>query len=114
MTIKQFIEKAMKGGWIPFREGIEVTSISGMTTAECIAKVYPEKAFLDPLAWQAVGKVEGWGLENCLNCGGRTEKDCTCENGTVCPPIEESIYNMHLMIDALAEGKTVEEFLGTL
>lgn len=42
MTITQFIEKAVDGGWQADDE---------TTTATML---------LDPLAWQAVGKVEGW------------------------------------------------------
>lgn len=55
---------------------------------------------LDPLAWQAVGKVEGWEkISYCREC-----------------EVADSGYKgrMHRMIDALAEGKTIEEFISTL
>lgn len=46
-----------------------------------------EKALLDPKFWQAVGKVEGWGGP------------------------EAWIYKMHEMIDALADGQSISEFV---
>lgn len=54
--------------------------------------------FLDPLAWQAVGKVENWRNHS---TGWFAYKSPWCEK-------------MHAMIDALAEGKSIEEFIETL
>lgn len=48
---------------------------------------------LDSLAWKAVGKVEGWEAN-----GDRYAW----------------LYFMHRMIDALADGKTISDFLATL
>lgn len=42
MTIKEFIEKAIEGGWIVR---------ASLTHLEIL---------FDPLAWKAVGKVAGW------------------------------------------------------
>lgn len=69
---------------------------------------------LDPLAWQAVGKTEGkdnkieydiYGVEyktlsQRANAEGETYSWWKCQ--------------MHRMIDALAEGKTIEQFLETI
>lgn len=51
MTIPNFIEKALEGGWEPeflVKKGI----LGKLKLANAI--------FLDHLAWKAVGKVEGW------------------------------------------------------
>lgn len=129
MTIKQFIEKAIEGGWKPESEA---TSISGLSTAEVLAKVYPERVLLDPFAWQAVGKVEGWDKEipenHCEVCGEPMAEGETMFryhgygmyvlNSGDCPkpPLEKREWRkeMHRMIDALAEGKTIEQYLETL
>lgn len=54
---------------------------------------------LDPEAWKAVGKVEGW-------------------PASVHTPMKEDMrgweFEMHRVIDALASGQTIEQFLATL
>lgn len=62
-----------------------------------------EIVLLDPLAWQAVAKVEGW-------------RQGFYEYGSANEAVEMAPYmvKMHLMIDALCEGKTIEEYLATL
>ena len=100
MTIPEFIKKAIEGGW------------EGKSTAI-------HKMVLDPLAWQAVGKVEGWELYSCSDCYQSDEgftfdecPKCLGERGRV--EMVTWLVNMHRMIDALAEGKTIEEFIATL
>lgn len=92
MTIKQFIEKAVEGGY------------GGYIPTNVMSEVLIDKCtyiFLDPLAWQAVGKVEEWLDEvYCHPIGDFTK------------PQWQVIW--HLMIDALVEGKTIEQFLATL
>lgn len=103
MTTKEFIEKAIEGGWNRY---VWVSYIKNETYGRGgygTRTIPTESVFLDPLAWQAVGKVEGWRLrdeEDVFN-GGYLEDD-------------EWLKNMHCMIDALAEGKPIEQFLATL
>ena len=86
MKIKQFIEKAISGGYV----GFTWEDVQGGDGAD---------VFLDPLAWKAVGKVCGWTQVAPYNRWG----------------IEAHWYwNMHQMIDALVEGKSLEEFIETL
>ena len=117
--VKEFKEKAIEGGYdIPTREDC------------CMDYFYHSAILLDILAWQAVGKVEGWGfhpngkLENYKSmvvigssgrfhwqeCIGGIGKSYTKDDFHI--PIW--LYKMHRMIDALAEGKTIEEFIETL
>lgn len=90
MTIKEFVSKAIEGGW--------ETNIR-----------YPKWHFtdvvLDPKAWQACGKVEGWVEESGA---------AVFFVGTEANEVPEWHYNMLKMIDALAEGKSLEQFIKTL
>ena len=86
MTIKQFVEKAIEGG---FEE-----RMWGMGNCSQCSDI-----FLDPKAWEAVSKVEGWGGAKNLDTDEYT-------------PYWQN--RMRGMIDALIEGKTIEEFLKTL
>jgi len=121
MTIKQFIEKAIEGGWeawghctdsCPEKATFEV-SVDGKTMVahedtSFAANAHDQVAYptsdmlLDPLAWKAVVKVEGWAIHE------EYDSDGNCKPGT------EHIQRMHRMIDALAEGKTIEDYLKTL
>lgn len=138
MTIREFIEKAYKGGWSHNRIH---------PSREHISNDEKSRLLLDPKAWEAVGKVEGWfdgekrwafftdeALEmgykqrdNMRIIGESRDKDewrITWEN-------INSSYNfpkeyirieqnsgwqnhMHSMIDALADGKTLSEYIETL
>lgn len=90
MTIQTFIEKAIEGGW----KRQELFHLWSDAKTPC------PFFLLDPLAWQAVGTVEGW--------------PCKKEDGRMQPVPFGWLQNMHDMINALAEGKTVEEYLETL
>jgi hypothetical protein len=95
MTITQFIEKAIAGGWDKKRALYNPNDISSYVM---------EKMWLDPIAWQAVGRVEGWGTYD-------TDNKTTANNNIIG---EISLLNMHLMIDSLWKGKSLEEFIATL
>lgn len=129
MTPKQFIEKAIEGGWNNHSVNQASLLFDGLKNAEVLVNGFGyaflhkkgeqsegglfqdksdsfrvETVFIDPLAWQAVGKVEGW------------EDRCTfsCEQPCVHVPIGGYTDKTHRMIDALVEGKSVEQFLETL
>ena len=112
MTIQEWKEKAFDGGYsqIGFPEGDADLHVM----------------LLSVEAWKAVGKVEGW-KERCMDCDGDVTRKETPEypnlpNGlswcdTRCPRkmfMQGWHHKMHLMITALAEGKSIEEFLETL
>lgn len=112
MTITQFIEKAEEGGWDV--ERADVAALNGAPVASI------ERAILDPEAWKAVGKVEGWGITDnkCNGCGYGGIHGWLISNPVQCPECRTSraeyTDHMHRMIDALAEGKTIEQFIETL
>jgi len=118
MTPKQFIEKALEGGYeegknwkLISANGYWVTWLNGNDDETTIDfKCY----LLDAKIWQAVGKVEGWeGKENCNNCGDPWEEACWCDRNDL-HAVPRYKHHMHRMIDALCEGKSIEKFLETL
>ena len=95
MEIKTFIEKAIEGGWrgVDFngREDRKQNYIDGIEGRL-------ELMVLDKSFWEAVGKVEGWFIE---------------ESEEFIPNIEWQ-QKMHQMIDHLIEGGTLEEYINSL
>lgn len=87
MTIQDFITKAIEGGWKT--EHPYEPNTQGFRDEL-------NRALLDSLAWQAVGKVEGWKSPH--NIAIQTEWS----------------KKMHGLVDALILGKTIEQYLETL
>lgn len=110
MTIQQFIEKAIEGGW-DFTDNVNFSEedrarfkrTEHLKDPKNIAGFWGA-VFLDPLAWQAVGKVEGWKSLDDSDWATNAWMDIT----------PEWHVNMRNMIDALAGGKTTEQYLETL
>ncbi len=92
MTIKQFIEKAIEGGWKREEKHLEETSYGADFNYSAI--------LLDPLAWQAVGKVEGWGDEEQIRKSMFRGRDYKTQMNGLTP--------------ALIDGKSIEQYLDTL
>ncbi len=99
--IQQFIEKALVGGWQPAGRDFSVIGfyerhfeyqlqsvLQGRSSA--IQMMVYEAVLLNPKVWQAVGKVEKW------------------YEGRYGP---EWLHHMRKMIDALAEGQTLEAYI---
>lgn len=121
MTPKEFVEKAVEGGWngkgILFNIGGEdtVRYMEGFSLREAkeriaLKHVSPSDkikldssnshkdfliVLLDPKAWEAVGKAKKWGIDY--------------QNG-----LHTHIIIAHGLIDALFHDMTIEEFLATL
>ena len=111
MTITQFIERAIEGGW---GSGLVPEHLRNATTIQLFMSDQPAQKsvmLLDAYAWKAVGKVEGWCKYAVCALDG--ESTCNRERHFAAYP-GEYIYKMHRMIDALAEGKTIEQYLETL
>ena len=113
MTTKQFIKKAIEGGW--FKGARKITSFTDIDV-EIEYEIFPLRAIyfkripfttilIDPLAWQAVGKVEGWK---------ETEIKHKIGMATTSEWVITWKYNMLAMTQALIDGKSIEDYLKTL
>lgn len=114
MIIQLFIEKAILGEWKVSGMHTELIEVSGhdvylsMPHSGGRAKAVIQQILLDPLAWQAVGKVEGW------YCEPHNESTNDALMGHRRDDCADWKRKMHSMIGALAEGKTIEQYLETL
>jgi len=118
MTATQrFIEKAIEGGWEP-KDGY----VHGRHGDFHIMEMWVNSnaILLDPAAWQAVGKVEGWksidvGEDVCFLCGAHKDDKIECQYSSRHRyGRDEWRKKWHALLDALAEGKSVEEYLATI
>ena len=96
LAIREAVEK---GEWMSaFLEGMTVEQIENWTS-----HVWAAEAFLDPLFWQALGKVRGWWDETHL------------ENLDVqSSPETYWLKQWHRFIDHLASGGDAESFFQSL
>lgn len=108
MSVKEFIEAAIEGGW---------SDNNCFTDNPHHSEFIKEEMFLDPEAWKAVGKVKGWKvgaypyadeMVNNYRTGFVAQYEGVDFYG------EYWQYAMHLMIDALIKGRTLEEYIATL
>jgi len=110
MTIKEFIEKAIEGnaGLFNYPERIKINKDGKTVTFKYQDHEWDGKTkwskqksiheiTMNPKAWEAVGKVEGWGED--VDC-------CYIEPGHT--------LKMHQMIDHLVEGGDIESYLSEL
>ena len=110
MEIKTFIERAIEGGWSLDSQPSQEKGFISQRVRAINKMKYKERIFLDPKAWEAVGKVEGWKKEELCGACNLYLKE---EGEEPCPQ-EGWKHKMLGMIDALIEGKTIEEYLKTL
>nr|AKH47987.1 hypothetical protein [uncultured marine virus] len=61
MTIKKFVESAIEGGWSNY-DNVEqiICNTVIVSRNEIESEIDLNETLLDPKAWEAVGKVEGW------------------------------------------------------
>lgn len=118
---EQFIRDAIEGGWagdvwmLSHRktEGVEVVPNDGYSLVFYDElQTYVQAILLDPAAWRAVGKVRGWAFTERRQCGGYNTSRETKRGLEV--QEQCSHCQMHRLIDALAEEKSVEEYLATI
>lgn len=117
MTIQQFIETAIEGGWTNYKD-YENNSIADKkdldSYKEVIIRSYLMRhceVFLNPKAWEAVGKVKGWEHLKMAMYDITQEDDRWGYKVT-----EKPLWKWHMqkMIQVLCEGKTLEEYIATL
>lgn len=102
MTIQNAIELAIKGGWKNYFAEEILEDILQYGLPE-----YKYYIFLDPLFWQALGKSIGKEniAVNCYLCGCST---------LPCATFQWWKAQMHLFIDHLASGKSIDQFFNQL
>lgn len=134
---QQAIEKAIEGGWEEkIINGEKIHSVSVGNNFWWISKIFRKSIWmyvikielkesdifipfhatlLNPLFWQALGKVEGWAKNEesyiCKDCGVIGISDSNHMND--CPTKDRKLYwrvYWHRLIDHLAEGKDPETF----
>lgn len=137
MTIKEFTEAAIQGGWLGLNTFVALTGTVEKTSFEvvdcfgyygqCWSVKRPlcndfsfkiEQLAMDPKAWEAVGKVKGWGTTGHEQSGGLVPPVMILGRydrlslGSIMWSVPQ--FYMHRMIDSLYEGKTLEEYIATL
>ena len=109
MNIREFVEKAIEGGWTNFRTFEDNPQLDGSFRGYCGLSIYKsdvDTIFLDPLAWRAVGKVEGWSVRVIEECGEVIED----EQSSVCLwEIKQLNFVKHLQ-----KGLSIEEALNNI
>lgn len=110
MTIKEFVEKAKAGGWtfndVLFGGNLPDEFIEWLQEpGQAEIAFHLKSIFLDIKAWEAVGKVDGWGAMHFCD-----DSDSCGNSG--CYPVYRD--KMHSMIDHLIEGGTIETYIETL
>lgn len=126
MKIETFIEKAIEGeeGNLPKHKVVRVNRY-WVTLLDGNGSEYTQSLevfLLRPETWQAVGKVEGWATQKEIEewephrMGSHSDTwGCAGDDDPCfCTRPKDYIYYMHAMIDALAEGKSLEQFINTL
>ena len=138
MEVKTFIEKAIEGGWkfqdepedykveievfnvywFEYRVTYKIPADDGKGNFTTARQFNTHWIFLDPKAWEAIGKVEGW-MAVCYICKAREgidEHESICSRGGWSEESDENTQRwwMKQMVDDLFEGKSIEEFIKTL
>lgn len=96
MTISQFIQKAIEGGYKHSNYNLQKIVDDGMEESPSLIK----ELVINPEVWRAVGKIEGWDNAEC--------------DGKILDDKNHYQVKMHQMIDFLADGRSIEYFIKTL
>lgn len=132
MTIQTFIEKACEGTFYLYdpyyRSKDKIVKFHMLLHQRVIVedehghkhRIPVSDVLLSVEAWKAVGKVEGWEYKEAEKGNGMKidpaqidskEREAIAKEWGIKP---DWLVYMHDMIDALAEGKTTEQYLETL
>ena len=115
MTEKEFIEKAISGGWAFKDKKPEYSEIWGTFFVEHSDDDYEyisiQQVLLDMRVWEAVGKVEGWDKRITFST---YQKVHGSDWVAVMSEKPEWQLTVHQMIDHLIEEGTITSYLETL
>jgi hypothetical protein len=111
MTVKEALEKATQTGYNRYQLVGRVDAIN--TYGQEVGRSWEEEksdaqVFLDPLFWQSLGKAMKWCIHSERYPDGEC-KQCQAATGD-----SQWLFVWHCFIDGLAEGKSAEQFFGTL
>lgn len=111
MTEERFIEKAVSAGWNPYSYGFEGGKKAILDSILNDREISIADIVLNPLVWQAVGKTMGWKKYAMITWYDEmgTKKERERWRG-----VESFTYAMHKMVDSIASGNSIEQFLATL
>lgn len=112
MTIQEFIEKAIEGGYEEGRNWKFVRAnrywVQWLDSNGSEVSINLNCYLLAPEVWKAVGRAEGW-----IYPDGRDVAKYY-NNDPKRTPYPLWLWKMHRMVDALADGKTVEFYFKNL
>ena len=121
---EQFIKDAIEGGWRP--NYIDVSHSEHWFGLSENKSICIPQILHDADAWRAVGKVRRWEKKVVIRRGKvignfytpcskeHPRGECFKEMGFNMNYLDPWLYYMHELIDALAEGKTADEYLGSI
>lgn len=111
------IKRAIEGGWNMQTAYITVERRQLENGIDELAQLSIHKVLLDPLFWQCLGKSLGWGSGgHNWDTAGTTCDYCGAMDGDDDPQPATGAYDKcwkyhwHRLIDALAAGKTADEY----
>lgn len=110
----RFIVDAIESGY-QYHDKPIAKSTENAKWYACIGEVrwllHETDILLDPAAWEAVGKVRGWKFR--FNLQGHVEWETKdgIKQGSHVPQWN---YYMHCLIDALCDGKSIEQYLASI
>lgn len=116
--MKEAIQRAIKGGWKP-KTSVFRNSKTQKHILETFTFCYPDEEsirqhkhfyeyFLDPLFWQALGKVEGWDTSNMKQWWQK------CDIRDRITLLDRWENEMHSFIDHIAGAGDVDSFFKEL
>jgi len=107
MTIKEFINKAIEGGWEETFEGQFNKRLAGRGK---YFYVPVGSILLDVRAWEAVSRVEKWGKKICTMGAWERMSDGAKELSH----LDAAKYFARKMMEALWDGKSIEDYFKNL
>lgn len=118
---EKFIRDAIEGGWNGYNNLLP-QNLKWVKEGLQNAGLY--KMLLDPAAWQAVGKVRGWARYTWTSWKGWSDHsiEYPSDDDAYNPPTDNAYakrhitheLRMHGLIDALCDGKSIEEYLTSI
>lgn len=117
MSIPDFIEKAIEGGWPEAKFASQHLNLRVVNTDYGAVDMPLDCIFLDPEAWKAVGKARGFKEQKYCASGAGCEWDSQSNHDFACvwkyaqPNVQGLFFGLG---EALWDGGTIESYLATI